>query len=295
MVSNLRVVCLAGLVCPLAFAAPAWAEGTLFPGARPLGAGGGMRAVATGDSGPMLNPSGISLMRSYSVEGGDQYGKTPDSHDMRISAVDSTSGFNLGGALYYSYHRDSPQSGVNQTGHVAGGSLSFPFVEKVYIGTNLKYVSFNDALTNTTHSGFTFDAGLTVRPMPELSLGAVAYNVLDHDIAWVPQGYGGGIAVLPFPALILVFDAASTKVYGDASRDQALQLMGGGEFSLGSTVAFRGGGGRDGLTRNNYCTGGVTVLLAGLGAIDIGLRQDLSGDSRTTIFGASARLFVPSQ
>jgi hypothetical protein len=25
------------------------------------------------------------------------------------------------------------------------------------------------------------------------------------------------------------------------------------------------------------------------------LRQDLSGDSRTTIFGASARLFVPSQ
>jgi hypothetical protein len=292
MVSKLHRIWLAGLLAPLAFAASARAEGILFPGARPLGAGGGMRAVATGDAGPMLNPSGISLMRSYAIEGGYQYGKAPDSHDMRLSIVDSTSGFNLGGALYYSYHRDSPQSGVTQTGHVAGGSLSFPFLDKIYLGTNLKYVRFDDALTR--HSGFTFDAGMTVRPMPQLSLGAVAYNVFDHDTSWVPRGYGGGVAVLPFPALLLVFDAASTKVYGDATRDQALQLMGGGELSLGTTAAVRAGGGHDGLTRNAYVAAGVTLLMAELGALDVGLRQDVSGDDRTTIVGASVRLFVPA-
>jgi len=107
MASRFLVSLLAGLIAGFVFGAPAWAEGTLFPGARPLGIGGALRAVATGDSGPMLNPSGISLIRSYSLEGGYQFGKTPDSHDMRISAVDSTSNLNLGGALYYAYHRAS--------------------------------------------------------------------------------------------------------------------------------------------------------------------------------------------
>jgi hypothetical protein len=255
-----------------------------------------MRAVATGDTGPMLNPSGISLMRSYSLEGGYQYGKTLGSHDVRISAVDSTSAFNLGGALYYSYHREAPLDGVTQSGHLVGGSLSFPFIEKIYIGLNLKYVHFQDAgdATPTTRAGFTFDAGLTVRPLPQVSLGAVAYNLRDLDTAWAPVGYGGGVAIIPVPALLLVFDTVWTKVYDDPTRDQVLSYMGGGEVAIGGTAALRLGGGRDGLSRNGYFSVGLTALGADIGAIDIGVRQDVSGEDKTTVVGVSARLFVPS-
>jgi hypothetical protein len=277
------------LVCP-----PVLAEGLLFPGARPLGTGGAMRAVATGDTGPMLNPSGISLMRSYAVEGGYQYGRTLDSHDARISAVDSTSAFNLGGALYYSYHHDSPAAGGSNSGHLAGGSLSFPFFERFYLGTNLKYVSFKD-VADTSHSGFTFDGGLTVRLIPQISLGGVAYNLRDLHTAWSPRGYAGGVGVLPMPALLLVFDAVWTKVDGDPARDYASSYMGGGEFSFASSAAVRAGGGRDGLSRNDYISVGLTALAAEVGAVDIGFRQDLSGQNKTTIIGASARLFVPGQ
>lgn len=241
----------------------------------------------------MLNPSGISLMRAYAVEAGYQYGRTPDSHDARISAVDSTSAFNLGGALYYSYHRAAPVDGASQSGHLVGGSLSFPIVDKVYLGANLKYVRFTD-VAEVTHSGFTLDGGLTLRLVPQVSVGAVAYNLMDVDTAWAPRGYGGGVAVLPFPALILAFDVVATEVSGDPERDHALSYMGGGEFSLGTAAGLRAGGGRDGLTRNGYATAGFTLISAELGALDLGFRQDVSGEEKTTILGVSARLFVPS-
>jgi len=273
-------------VCPKALA-----DGTLFPGTRPLGTGGAMRALATGDSGPQLNPSGISLMRTYQVEGAYQYGSTGGTHDGRISAVDSTSALNLGGALNYTYHHQSAD-GLTQSGHIIGGSLSFPFAEKVFLGGSAKYVHFTGA-DSTVHSGFTYDAGLTVRPVTQLSIGAVGYNLRDFDDPSLPKGLGGGVAFVPMPTLLFVFDTVYEKVYNDASRDSAQHYMGGAEFSFSSMGAIRLGGGRNGLTKNGYVSGGLSLLSAEIGALDLGLRQDVSGAQKSTIFGISGRLFVP--
>jgi hypothetical protein len=268
----------------------ALADGVLFPGTRPLGTGGAMRGIATGDAGPQLNPSGISLMRAFQVEGAYQYGRTVDSHDARISAVDSTSGFNLGGAISYAYHRASP-GGVTQTGHLIGVSLSFPFADTIFVGGTAKYIRASDT---ASQSGFTFDAGLTVRPVSALSIGVAGYNLRDFDIAWLPRGIGGGVAFVPLPTLIFVFDAVYERVYGDSSRDGTTHYMGGGEFSFSSSGAIRAGGGWNGLTKNGYLSGGVSALSGDVGALDVGLRQDLSGSSKTTMVAISARLFVPS-
>jgi hypothetical protein len=293
MVPRIAASAVAGLAGLLSLATFAHADGTQFPGTRPLGTGGAMRAVATGDSGPQLNPSGISLMRAYFLEGSYQYGKTADSNDARISAVDSTSGFNIGGALYYTYHRDSPSDGTTQIGHLVGGSLSFPLLDKIFFGANVKYVHFTDA-TESKHVGFTFDAGLTIRPVPLFSLAAVGYNLRDVGTPWAPRAVGGGVALLPTPVLLFVFDAVLEKVYGEATRDQAYYFMGGGEFSFASSAAIRAGGGHDGLTKNGYVSAGISVLSADVGSIDLGLRQDISGSRKATMVGISARLFVPS-
>ena len=293
MISRILATLLACVTCALAFARPAAADGIAFPSPRPLGTGGAMRAIATGDAGPQLNPSGISLLRAYLLEGSYQYGSAANSHDARISAVDSTSAFNLGGALYYTYHRDSPSDGVNQTGHLFGGSLSFPLLDKIFLGGSAKYVHFTDA-TSTTHTGFTFDAGLTVRPIPQVSIGAVGYNLLDRNTPWAPRALGGGVAVLPMPMLILVFDSVLEKVYDNSGRDKVMYYMGGGEISFAASAALRAGGGRDGLAKNGYVSGGFSLLSADIGALDVGLRQDVSGAKKATIVGVSARLFVPS-
>ncbi len=277
----------------LALARPAAADGIAFPSPRPLGTGGAMRALATGDAGPQLNPSGISLLRAYLLEGSYQYGSAANSHDARISAVDSTSGFNVGGALYYTYHHDSPSEDVSRTGQLFGGSLSFPMLDKIFLGGSAKYISFSDE-TSTKHKGFTFDAGLTIRPIPQVSIGAVGYNLVERDTPWAPKAVGGGVAVLPMPSLILVFDSVLEKVYGDSTRDRAMYYMGGVELSFASSAAIRAGGGRDGLTKNGYVSGGISLLSADIGALDVGLRQDVSGVNKTTVIGVSARLFVPS-
>jgi hypothetical protein len=279
------ITCAAILATPPA----ALAEGMLFPGTRPLGTGGAMRGMATGDSGPLLNPSGISLMRTYQIEGAYQYGRTTGSSDARLSAVDSTSAFNLGGSLNYTYHRASVGD-VTETGHLIGVSLSFPFIDKIFIGGTAKHLNFSD---HTSHSGFTFDAGLTVRPMPQLSLGVAGYNLRDFGLDWVPRGVGGGIAFLPIPTLLFVFDTVYERVYGD-SRDGVVHYMGGGEFSFSSAGAIRAGGGWNGLTKNGYISFGLSALSAEIGALDVGLRQDLSGLEKSTIIGISVRLFVPS-
>jgi len=293
MVSRILAALLVGLTCAVTLPRLAFADGILFPTPRPLGTGGAMRAVATGDAGPQLNPSGISLLRSYLLEGSYQYGSSIGSHDARISAVDSTSGFNIGGALYYTYHRDSPSDGVNETGHLFGGSLSFPLLEKIFLGGSAKYVRFTD-VAGTTHTGFTFDAGLTVRPIPQLSVGAVGYNLLDRETPWAPRAVGGGIAVLPSPTLLFVFDSVMEKVYGDSTRDKVMYYMGGGEISFAASFAVRAGGGHDGMSGNTYVSAGVSTLSADIGALDIGFRQDVSGQKKATIVGISARIFVPS-
>jgi hypothetical protein len=73
-----------------------------------------------------------------------------------------------------------------------------------------------------------------------------------------------------------------------------MHLMGGAEFSFAATAAIRGGGGRDALTKSNYFSLGISALSAEIGSIDVGFRQDVSGVDKSTIFGFSARLFVPS-
>jgi hypothetical protein len=276
-----------------AWGVSAQADGVRSPGTRALGLGGAMRAVATGDSGPLLNPSGISLIRTYQLEGSYQYVDPLSSHDARISAVDSTSGFNVGGALYYDYHRDSPAAGVTETGHLGGASLSFPFAEKIFVGGSAKYIHYGDPVAGT-HSGFTFDAGITLRPLPQFSLGVVGCNLVDKGTVWAPRSLGGGAALLPIPALLFVFDTVIEKVYADPTRDQAIHYMGGGEFSFASSAAIRAGGGRDGLSKNSYVSAGISVLSAEVGALDVGFRRDISGASKSTFLGVSGRLFVPS-
>ncbi len=292
MTAKLRASGVALLVGLTAAAPGARADGVRFPGTRSLGMGGALRAVATGDTGPMLNPSGISLIHSYQVEGAYQYDKSAGAQDARISAVDSTSNFNLGGALFYSYHYDSVGGGPAETGHLAGASLSFPFADKVFLGGTAKYIHFGDA-SGTVRSGFTFDAGVTIRPFLPLSIALVGYNLVDHDTRWAPKGIGGGVAVMPVPMLLLTFDTVVEKVYGASSSQQATYYMGGGELSFSSSGAIRAGGGRDGLTRNGYISAGLSVFSADAGALDVGLRQDISGANRSTILGLSARLFVP--
>ena len=118
-----------------------WAQGELpWLSTRSIGMGGTLRGAATGTAALSLNPSGISLARSYVVEGGYQFLRGPDGHVASLAIADSTSGFNIGGGVYYNYVTASPSGPGERGRHEAGAALSFPFGEKVSLGGTVRYL-----------------------------------------------------------------------------------------------------------------------------------------------------------
>jgi hypothetical protein len=273
----------------LALAAPAQAGVPAVPGPRALGIANALRSAATGDSALSLNPSGMSLVRSYVIEGSytnDSQGGT--AHDVHLSVVDSTSALNLAGGLYYTY-----VTGPATSGHEAGLALSFPIASRVFIGGLMKYLylSQEEPLPPGRLKGFTFDAGVTVRPIPALAIAVVAQNLARRESPRTQRTLGGGVSLSPTPDLLLSFDALYDLT--SVPNDKVWSFMGGGEYLVGKTLGLRAGGGHRGDTKATYLSAGVS-LVSEVGALDAGYQQDLNGSRKETIIGVGARLFIPA-
>ena len=274
-------------------AGTAWAQGELpWMTARSMGMGGALRGAATGVAALSLNPSGLSLNRSYIVEGGYQYQRGLDGHIASIGIADSTSGFNLGGGLYYNYASASPTGAGDRGRHEAGAALSFPFGEKVTLGGAVRYLRirremdpFNDAKT----TGLTFDAGLTVRPVSFISIGLAGRGLRDLEDPQAPRVLGGGIALTPRPELVVAFDAYNVT-YPPVSY---FLFSGGVEYTFASLLSVRLGGGKtpDGEA---FGSAGLSVV-SQVGALDFGGQMAFSEGGDSLFLGFSGRLFVPTQ
>ena len=105
--------------------------------------GGASRAWAVGDAGPLLNPSGMSLLKTYTVEGATSTRSRLTENYLHASIVDGTSTYNIAGGIYYTYHVADPAGGIAGHGHEGGLALSLPFGEMVALGATVKYFRFS--------------------------------------------------------------------------------------------------------------------------------------------------------
>src|SRR5262245_48451866 len=122
------------LVVPLSLllvAAPA--RGGELQGTRVLGLGGAIRGAATGDAGILFNPSGLSLMKLYALEGAYQLATADQAHFAHVSVVDSTSSYNIGAGLYYTFLANTDDKAIHRRGHEAGLALSLPLGERLSV------------------------------------------------------------------------------------------------------------------------------------------------------------------
>ncbi len=265
-------------------------------GTRGLAMGGAGRADARGDEGPLVNPAGMSLARVYTVEGGYQYVDRGLGHVVHTSAVDSTSGFNLAGGLFYSYRTGSPSGGGHLIGHEPGLALSFPFGEHLLVGISGKYLRVSggpvEADGRSSHSGFTADAGVIFRAGSMLTVGVAGYNLRDLSTVQAPVGVGYGIAFTPTADLVIAVDGVHDFTTTDPNRGVTTTVGGGAEYVFQRRVVFRAGGGRDGGSEHGYLSGGLAGI-SELGAVDFGFRQDVTGNQKLTFIAVGLRLFVP--
>jgi hypothetical protein len=268
------------------------------PSTRALGMEGNLRGSATGDAALSLNPSGMSLARAYVLEGAYLHDRVGDGkgHNLHLSIVDSTSGFNVAGGLYYTYLTDSPEGTPGRSAHEGGVALSFPIGDRIFLGATARYLRLRNedpvpAGTRRLISGFGFDVGITVKPIPLLGIGLVATNVADARLGErVPRTLAGGVSVGITGELLLVFDA----VYDiTRSTDKVWNLGGGAEYLFAKTFALRAGFGHRGDTRASVVAGGLS-LISEVAALDVGVQQDLAGARKELLVGVSGRIFVPS-
>ena len=267
-----------------------------------MGMGGGSRAWAVGDAGPLLNPSGMSLIKSYTIEGGYAYGRRLTENFLHASVVDGTSQYNLAGGLYYTYHHVALPGMVAGQGHAGGLALSLPFGEHVALGATVKYFRFYDAdRLGLDQGGFTFDIGATVRPTAMLSLGVTGTNLYDLGNGYAPQAVGYGAALIAAPNLVVIADGRTTFTPDRYTQRTGTSGMAGVEYTVIQRIGIRLGGGYDAATNNAYLTAGLSGI-SDIGAFDAGIRQSVTegqtapGVLKTheTMLGVGLRLFVPA-
>jgi hypothetical protein len=294
---SLPLVAIAALAFPAT--AAAYEE---FPGTRVLGMGGASRAFAIGDSGPMLNPSGMALVKTYNIEGAYGYGTRLNDHSFHASAVDNTSAFNIAAGVYYTHHLAGPPvvagaAPLSGSGHAGGVALAIPMTPFAAIGGTVKYLRLEGADAPGGHAGgVTFDLGATVRPHQLVSFALVGRNLRTLHNSHAPKGIAYGVALLPIPGLIIAADGVTHFTADNLSGRKGTSVMAGGELTFGGKFALRAGGGYDAVTGNGYASAGAS-LVSELAALDGGLRQDIVLDEaspRVTIIGISVRIFVPA-
>jgi hypothetical protein len=272
-----------------------------YSGTRPLGMGGTSRGLALGSAGPLLNPSGMSVIKSYTVEGGYGYGRRLTENFLHASVVDGTSSYNIAGGVYYTYHHVAPPGTTGQ-GHEAGLALSLPVGEYVALGATVKYLHLLGADAFQGHTGgVTFDLGATIRPIPMLSLGIVGTNLYDLQNGHAPQGVGYGVALLAGSDLVIAADGRTRFTIDNVTGRKGTSAMVGAEWTIAQRVALRAGGGYDAGSGNGYVSAGVSGV-SDIGAFDAGLRQDVvlgegaagAANYRQTMVGVGLRLFIPA-
>jgi hypothetical protein len=297
-VLRLRTALTLALLSLALSSARAWAFDD-FTGTRAIGMGDSGRAYAVGDAGPMLNPSGMSLVKNFQVlEGSYSYASRLHAHTLHASMVDNTSGFGIAGGLYYSYRATEPGGSTTGHGHEAGLALSVPIANRVTFGGTVKYFSLSGLeAPNDQTGGVTFDVGGTVTLLPKLSIAVVGTNLRDLHNSNATQGVGYGVSVIPIPDLVIAADGYTRLTPDNQTGRKGTSVMVGGDLTLGGKFDIRIGGGYDAATANGFAAAGFSAV-SEVGAIDAGVRQDLfvhEGSRRATIVAVSLRLFIPSQ
>jgi hypothetical protein len=298
--ATLLLLAIGGLFPPTAAAAQELVS------ARALGMGDALRSAATGGAGVHLNPSGITLTRSYVMEGGYEFRPRDRASFVDTSIVDTVTS-RVGAAVGFTYLTASPKdprdptgaTKLDRSGYSVGISLALPITTSFSLGLTGRYLGIDTKapgnVTVDQADGLTLDLGATVRLGDLVNIGAVGYNLVDPESAEAPVSFGAGVSLTPLPNAIIAFDTlldfSSYRDAANRSRTEPRYCLG-AEYLVAEVLAPRLGYVRDSGLGLSYLTAGVS-LVSKQAVLDVGLRQQVSGGGESeSLLAAALRLFL---
>jgi hypothetical protein len=261
---------------------------------RSAAMGGALRALGNSVDGLYLNPANMATTRVYHIAGVAQLWPQAGRQSYGGAAVDSAlNPQRLAGGLSVTSTDQDPDGLQRSTWDFRLG-LALPFSEQVFFGATVKHLDVTQegnpegTLPLTRAAGglanesilrqTSLDVGLTIRPIPELSLAVVGTNVTNPKTALMPTLLGGGIG----------FGNADFSIEGDVGVDfttydeSSLQFQGGGEFLIAGQVPLRAGYSYDQAFERQAVSMGAGYLAKEF-AVDAALRLTVNGPVATAV------------
>lgn len=274
--------------------------------ARTAALGGALRAFGTSVDALHTNPANIAAARVYHIGGFAQFWSAASRQTYGLAIVDSVvSRSRLAGGISANWLFQDPD-GVDRSAMDLRFALAFPVSDKLLIGATGRYLDLSqdgfprgrDVLPPSLASGglaqesivrdITFDAGITVRPNPNLSLSLVGNNLTDPGHGLLPLLFGGGVGYGSSSFMLEADLVADFTTYGEAK----LRGMGGVEILVAGQYPIRLGYRYDDGPESHALSGGLGYMSREF-SFDFGLRRVL-GDLATTAFFINLAYHVES-
>lgn len=226
--------------------------------ARGIGMGGALRGDPVGNSAIIANPAGMARSYLYAAQG--QYVRNGAKLNAAgASIVDSKTKPALATGLAYHY-QFSGEEGVTNDGHDVRLAFAHPFKPQVFhVGIGMRYLHLDRKVADVSSElrEFTLDAGMLFSPTPAVHLGLVGHNLIKTDDPAAPRQAGGGIAFTGHHVTLDFDGVADFDSHPDGVKPV---LAAGAELVLGQVIPVRGGYTYNGVTEQNFVSGGLGFI-----------------------------------
>jgi hypothetical protein len=274
--------------------------------ARTAALGGALRAFSNSIDALQNNPANLAATRVYHIGGLAQFWSGANRQSYGLAIVDSVvSRSRLAGGLSVNWLFQDPE-GVDRRALDARFALAFPVSDKLMVGASGRYLDLsqdgfprgrNVLPPSAASSGLagesivqeiTFDAGLTIRPTPNVAVSLVGNNLTDPDHSLLPLIFGAGAG---FGSDLFTVEV---DLAGDFTTYESTKLrgMGGVEFLAAGQYPLRLGYRYDEGQTSHALSGGAGYAAKEF-TFDVSLRH-IFGDNAATAYFFGLKYHVDS-
>ena len=262
--------------------------------ARTIALGGRAEATATSTASMFANPASIMAARGYHTDVFGLYDPTSGRYQFGSALTDSTRPYISAGFAYYyqgvgtgtdmrSLHDTRLNVAIAFTPNIGigiiGRYLNATGGPSLMNGSSLHRPDSDGADPTGAWAGFTFDAGVFVRPVQMLQLSVSGHSLTDPQTTVAPINMGVGVSLQPVSMLNIVADALiDFRQMGTAKG----RYSGGIELLIGSHFPIRAGYAYDDLRTTHAVTAGVGYIDDNFG-VEFGMRQEVIPELQTTM------------
>ena len=269
----------------------AYGQGTIETG-RSTALSGADRALSNSLTSLFINPANMATSQVYHVGALVSIWPEANRQTYGVAAIDSIgSSTHLAGGLGATYNRQDPD-GVDRVWTDVRFALAYPFSEQFFMGAGGRYlwveqnglgplgysVASGGLPNGKIVRGIGLDAGLTFRPIPELSLSLVGNNINDPGNTFQPSSVAGGVG---YGAEIFTLEADGEADFTTWGVTRYNGMAGAG-LLLGDLYPIRAGYRFDQGPRTHSVSIGAGYIDRSFG-IQLGARRIVSGEEATVI------------